>query len=143
MANINQCVFTGNLVRDMELRYTKANTAIGKFSLAVNEARKVGDEWKEEGHFFDFVVWGRRAESLSKYLTKGTKVLVVARAMHQTWETEEGKRSRVEFKVQDLEFAGGKQSQGQSGGNSRPEAPAAPKEPSSDLDDDFEDDVPF
>lgn len=104
---MNKCVFIGNLTRDAEMRHTNRGTALMKFSVAVNERRKIGEEWKDVAHFFEFTMWGSRAEAVHQYLTKGTKVGVTARAQLERWETDGNKRQKVTFTVEDLDLVGG------------------------------------
>lgn len=135
---MNKCFFMGNMTRDAELKYTNGGTAICKFSLAVNEKYKQGDEWKEKAHFFNFVLWGRRGEALAKYLTKGTKLVIEAKAEQSSWEDKEGNRkSRVEFRVDNVEFGGGGRKDGGGGSSDYSEYEDGG------ADDKFEDDVPF
>lgn len=135
---MNVCVFKGNMTRDAELSYLNNGTALCKFSLAVNEKFKQGDEWKDRAHFFDFTIWGKRGESLHRYLLKGTALLVHAQARHERWQTQDGSsRSRVTFVVREVEFAGGKSGSGQQ------ESPSDSHGSDSVDDGDFVDDVPF
>lgn len=104
---MNNVTLIGNLVRDMELKYTGGGTAIGKMSIAVNERRKQGEEWVDQAHFFDMVLWGKRAEALAQYLLKGKKVGIQGRLQQQRWETDGQTRSKVEIVVEDIELLGG------------------------------------
>jgi single-strand DNA-binding protein len=96
-------------LKDIDIKYTKTGTAIGRFSLAVNYGKLVNDKWEEEVSYFDFVLWGKRAESLSPYLKKGQHVAVDGILRQNRWKTEKGEnRSRVEVVVNNLELLGGK-----------------------------------
>jgi single-strand DNA-binding protein len=146
-ADISVAVITGRLGRDAEMSYISSGTALAKFSLAVNRSRKnASGEWTEEVSWFDFEMWGKRAEGLYQYLTKGLKVTCQCEIRQDRWEDKNGggKRSKVKFVVNNLVFAGGK-TDGQT--NSRPQQsggydPAAEFNESVD-DGKFEDDVPF
>jgi single-strand DNA-binding protein len=141
--SINRVCITGNLTRDPELRSTGSGMAILKMGIAVNDRRKNGQtgEWEEVPNFFDVVVFGSRGESLSRFLSKGSKVAIEGKLRWSQWETPEGdKRSKVEIIVDDLEFL----SPRNEGGAARPsyDAPAAApsSEPVSDI---SAEDIPF
>jgi len=135
--DINNSNFTGNLTRDAELAYTNSGTAICKFSLAVNE--KYGE--KEYVNFFDFTIWGKFAESVSQYLTKGIPISVMAKAKQERWEDNDGnKRNKIVFVVQEMRMFGRQQGvvnpdekTFQENKNSEPLKTAS----------EFEDDIPF
>lgn len=141
-SDLNRVIILGNLTRDPELKYTAAGTALLKGSVANNRSRKSGDSWEEETHYFDFILWGRRAEALNPYLFKGTRVVIEGELRQNRWTTESGdKRSKCEIKVDNLNFAGGKRGESQAG-PSGGSAAVSSTVPSS-VDDDFEDDIPF
>ena len=73
---INRVVLSGNLTRDPELRQTPGGTAVLSFGIAVNDRRKNSQtgEWEDYPNFLDCTIFGSRAEGLSNYLSKGTKV---------------------------------------------------------------------
>ena len=73
MADINHVVLVGRLTRNAELKYTNNGAAVSKFSIAINQRRKKDDQWVDEAHFFDIVLWGKTAESLNQYLVKGNR----------------------------------------------------------------------
>lgn len=119
MANFNRVILAGNLTRDPELRYTPSGTAVASFAIAVNRTYKAGDEKKEETSFFDITFFGRRAEVVGEYLSKGRPILVEGRLQQRRWETDDGqKRSKVEVIGESFEFLGGGR------GGSEPEGPA-------------------
>ena len=77
LASYNRVILVGNLTRDPELRYIQSGTAVTDVGLAVNDRRKTATgEWVEETTFVDVTVWGRQAETVCEYLTKGSPVLV-------------------------------------------------------------------
>lgn len=108
MADINSVTLVGRLVRDCELKYTTAGQAIGRFSIAVNRAKRTADgRWEEEPNFFDCVYFGKAAESVSQYLTKGRQVAIQGELRQSRWESNEGQRSRVEIAVLNLSLGQG------------------------------------
>lgn len=100
---INRVFLAGNIVREPELKMA-GDTPLLKFSLAVNDRKKQGDEWVEVPNYFDVLVWGKRAESLSRFLEKGSKVAISGKLRWSQWETDDGKRSKVEIIADDVEF---------------------------------------
>lgn len=138
MADLNKVILIGRLTRDPELRYTPSGLAIAKFSLAVNDRFKQGDEWKERVNFIDIVVWGKQGENCSEYLAKGRSVCVDGRLQYSSWETEEGqKRSKLEVVADKVVFLGGKGGQDDPGKAEGRDTGSGPSEPSQN------DDVPF
>lgn len=104
-SNINRVSISGNLTRDSELRSANNGTAILNFSVAVNDRRKVGEEWQDVPNYIDCVVFGPRAVSLHNLLKKGAKVAIDGKLRWSSWETKEGsKRSKLEVVVDELEL---------------------------------------
>jgi single-strand DNA-binding protein len=146
MADVNSVVLVGRLTRDGELKYTNNGVPLCRFSIANNYRRKVGDEWTEEASFFDCVLMGRRAEAISRYMTKGSQIGVEGELRQNRWEQDGQQRSRVEIFVNNVQFLGGRGGGGGgSGGSSAPQAAAAggQSEYEGDHGESFEDDVPF
>ena len=108
---INVVVLVGNLTRDPELRYTPGGMAVTSFGLAVNNRRKVGEEWKDEPCFVDIKVFGRMAETSSEYLSKGRPVAIEGRLSYSKWEKDGQTRSKLEVTANNVQFLG----QGQQG----------------------------
>ena len=74
-SNINRVVISGNLTRDPEVRRTQGGMAIMSFGVAVNDRRKNNaGEWEDYANFIDCTMFGSRAEAISDYLSKGSKV---------------------------------------------------------------------
>lgn len=105
----NKVELAGKLTRDIELRYVNGNTAVGNFGLATNRRYKGGDgEMKEEVTFVDCQVWGRTAETMAKYLSKGSPVFIDGRLKQDTWEDKKdgSKRSKTYVVVEQFSFVG-------------------------------------
>lgn len=141
--DINHVVLVGRLTRDAELRYTGGGTAVANLSLAINTRRRKDDQWVDEAHFFDAVVWGKTAESLSPYLTKGKQIGLEGELRQNRWEQEGQRRSKVEIFARNIQLIGNR------GGDSSTTA-LSPSETSAELSgssqgqpSDFEDDIPF
>jgi single-strand DNA-binding protein len=98
---------TGNLTRDPELRSTPGGMAVLKMGVAVNDRAKNQQtgEWEDRPNFIDVVMFGARAESVSRFLSKGSKVAIEGKLRWSSWETPQGdKRSKIEVVVDEIEF---------------------------------------
>ena len=95
----------GNLTRDPELRVTGGGMAVGTFSLAINNRTKGNDE-KEDVSYIDCVAFGKQADFVKDYLSKGMPILLEGRLQQNRWEQEGQKRSKVEVIVQTITFVG-------------------------------------
>lgn len=104
----NKVILIGNLTKDPELRYTPQGTPVASFRLAVNyrykQSASGGDDVKQETMFIDNVVFGKQAESCSKYLNKGSSVLVEGRLQERRWESNGQQRSKFEVIAQSVRF---------------------------------------
>ena len=106
--SINKVFITGNLTRDAELRATQAGTSILALGVAVDDRRKDQrtGEWEDVPNFVDCTLFGRRAEALASYLTKGTKVAIEGRLHYSSWQDRQTgqNRSRLDVTVDEIEF---------------------------------------
>lgn len=108
--SINRVTVSGNLGKDSELRSTKTGTPVLSFSVCVNSRVKRGDEWQEKPNWVDVTMFGTRAESVSRYLKKGTHVTVDGRINQRTWDAKDGsKRSKLEVICDDIDFTSPRQ----------------------------------
>ena len=113
--NINSVILTGNLTRDPELRSTSSGTHVLQFSIAVNDRVKDGGEWKDRPNYIDCTMFGTRAESLSKFLHKGSKIGVQGKLHWSSWEKDGQRRSKVEVWPEMVELLTPKNSQKDAG----------------------------
>ena len=120
MANsdINSVVIVGRLTRDAELRYLNSGTAVASISIAVNRSKKDGDQWISEANFFDVSYFGKGAEGIKPYLTKGTQIAVQGSLRQDRWEKDGQKFSRVNILADSIELLGSRFSSSQNNGNS-------------------------
>jgi len=119
MASFNKVMLMGNLTRDVEIRHTSGNTAVGKFGIAVNRKFKTqSGEQREEVTFVDCEAWGRTAEVIAQYLTRGSPIFIEGRLKLDQWEDKNGggKRSKHLIVVENFQFINSGQGGGNSGG---------------------------
>ena len=128
--SINRVAISGNLTRDVDLRTTQSGMQIMRFGVAVNDRRKNSQtgEWEDYANWIDCVMFGNRAESVSRFLSKGSKVAIDGKLRYSSWETDGGqKRSKIEVIVDEIEFMS--RQQGQLGSEPVYGAPAAATAP--------------
>lgn len=100
MANdLNLCVFTGNLGRDPDIKYTAGGMAIANFSIAVGGRKKVGEQWEDSTEWVPVVCFAKTAENVGKYLTKGSKVRITGEFRTSSWEKDGERRYKSEIVV--------------------------------------------
>ena len=106
--NTNSVIITGNVTRDAELRYTSTQKPVLGFTVACN---RQGQDGQSAADFFPVVLWGKSAEALEKYLTKGKRVLVKGRLQTRSYESKTGEKRNVTEIVADsfggVELLGG------------------------------------
>ena len=135
--SFNKTFLIGNITRDPESRMTPSGVAICKFGLAVNRTFTGQDgQKKEEVLFIDVDAFAKQAELVSKYLKKGSKVLVEGRLKLDTWEKDGEKKSRIGVILENVQFLDGKSD----ATAAAPARPATPP-PANDFADDSS--VPF
>lgn len=102
---MNRVEITGNLTRDPELKLTTKGNTILSFSVAVNERqRNASGEWEDYPNYVDCVMFGNRAEVVSRFLAKGSKVVVEGRLHQSRWEKDGQRRSKLEVYVDNVEW---------------------------------------
>lgn len=113
MADVNHVIIIGRLTKDILLKYTGGGMAIGSFSIAVNRRTKKGEQWVEEASFFDVSLFGKSAEGLAQYLTKGKQVAVEGELRQDRWEQDGQPRSKVTIAASNVQLLGGNDAKGQ------------------------------
>jgi single-strand DNA-binding protein len=117
MASFNKVILMGNLTRAPELRHIPSGLAVTDIGLAVNDKRKsASGEWIEEVTFVDITLWGRTAEIVCEYKTKGDSLLVEGRLKLDTWGEGDQKRSKLKVIGETIQFPGTRGS-GRGGGD--------------------------
>jgi single-strand DNA-binding protein len=120
MASFNKVILLGNLTRDPETRVTANDLTICKMGLAVSRSFSTRDgERREETTFVDVDAFGRQAEVITKYLRKGSPIMIEGRLRLDQWETNDGqKRNKLCVVLENFQFVGGREDNSNSGGGS-------------------------
>lgn len=123
--SINRVNISGNLTRDPELRMTSGGTQVLSFGVAVNDRRRnpQSGEWEDYPNFVDCTMFGARAEAVSRYLSKGSKVAIEGKLRYSSWERDGQRRSKLEVIVDEIEFMSRSSQQGDGGYSNAPQAP--------------------
>ena len=114
MTDLNHVVLIGRLTQDLgnderSFGYVGNGQARANVSIAVNRSKKSGDEWIEEVSYFNITIWGKTAENLKPYLTKGKQICVEGHLHQDRWEDSEGKKqSRISIIADQVQLLGGK-----------------------------------
>jgi single-strand DNA-binding protein len=116
MASFNRVILVGNLTRDPELRYIPSGTAVTDIGLAVNDRIKRGDQWVDEATFIDITLWGRTAEIVNEYCSKGSPILIEGRLKLDRWEKEGQKHSKLKVVGDRIQLLGARGDGGGGGG---------------------------
>ena len=152
MSSFNKVILMGNLTRDPELRQTQSGTSVCRFSIAVNRSYNSQDgSLRDETCFVEIDCFGKSAENVAKYFSKGRPILVEGRLRQDSWEDKQTgqKRTKLMVVLERFEFVGSRgDSNGNSGGYdsdySAPQARGGVRQQSRPRNDDIEDDdVPF
>jgi len=124
MGSVNKVILVGNLGRDAELRYTPGGAAVATLNMATTEVwnDKAGQR-QEKTEWHRVVLWGKTAESLNEYLTKGKQIYVEGRLQTRQWDDKDGnKRYTTEIRGDRIVLLGGGGGRGaSSGGGERAE----------------------
>ncbi len=118
MGYFNKVMLMGNLTRDPELRYTTNNQAVVNIGLAINRRYTSGSgEAREEVTFVDCEAWGRTAEIMNQYLSKGRPVFIEGRLRLDTWQDQQGQnRSKMKVVIESFQFVDSRGGGGDDGG---------------------------
>lgn len=105
MYNINTVTVEGNLTRDPEMKALPSGSNVTNMSIATNRRYKDRDDkLQEEVEYHNIVVFGKQAESVAKYLTKGSSALVHGRLQTRSWDKDGVKMYRTEIVANDVTF---------------------------------------
>ena len=111
MPSFNKVMLMGNLTRDPEVRYTPKGTAVASVDIAVNRvwSTETGEK-KEEVTFVSCTAWGKQAETLGQYVSKGKPLFIEGRLKLDQWDDKETgqKRSKLAVVIESFQFIGGR-----------------------------------
>lgn len=109
MKSINKIIVIGRITHDMsekDFGYIGNGTARANISIAVNDSKKdQSGNWVDEVSYFDVVLWGKMAENLKPYLTKGQKIAVDGKLKQDRWQDQNGQnRSKIYIVAESVEL---------------------------------------
>lgn len=99
---MNHVILTGRLTKDPEIRYTDSKKAVCSFTLAVDDGRD--SEGKKKAQFIPCVAWGKTAELIDQYFTKGKPLTVTGKITVRTYDKNGEKRYITEVVASGIEF---------------------------------------
>ena len=151
MASYNKVILMGNLTRDPELRATTKGTSVCQIGLAVNRTYRDSDgNNREDVTFVDIDAFGKQAEVVAKYMSKGRPILIEGRLHLDSWESKTGeKRNKLKVILESFQFVGNRSDTGDTGyenvsPHSRKSASSTTGTSHKNMDEqDIDDDVPF
>lgn len=101
---INSIILVGRLTRNLELRYTSNEKAVGNFTLAINRRFK-NQNGEYETDFIDCVIFGKQAETMAQYTKKGDLIGVEGSIQKRAYEDKDGnKKYSTEIMVEKITF---------------------------------------
>ena len=144
--NLNKVLLMGNLTRDVELKHTPSNQPVASIGIAVNRRfRTRAGEDRDETVFVDCEAWGRTAEVMNQYLSKGRPVFIEGRLKLDQWQDKEGNnRSKLRVVVENFQFVDSKPGGAGPAKESEPAYTASPADTGGAQHEPVaEDDIPF
>ena len=127
---MNKVIMIGHLARDIELRYTQSQMAIGKTAIAVTRKYTLNGEKREETCFIDITFFGKSAEIANQYLGKGSKLAVEGYLKFDQWTDNNGQnRSKHSIAVESMEMLGEPKQNNQGYQQGVPKKPQQQKQP--------------
>jgi single-strand DNA-binding protein len=115
---VNKVILVGYLGADPDMRYTPSGQGVCEMRVATSESwNDKNGQRQERTEWHRIVVWGKRAEVCSKYLSKGRQVYIEGRIQTRTYDDKDGnKRYITEIIAADVQFLGGGSREGGAGG---------------------------
>lgn len=148
---LNKVLLFGNLGADPELRVTPSGQAVLKLRVATTESYLDRNNTRQERtEWHSVALWGKRAEALAKFLTKGERVFIEGSIRTSSYEKNGEKRYRTEIVANNIILGGGRgRGEGRPAPSEQPRSSAASSEPMDAPSDDMafsagaDDDIPF
>ncbi len=140
---MNKCIFLGRITKEVAVTFAQGNgTTIGKFSIAVPRKFK-----KDETDFFNIVAFGKTADNIAKYFTKGSLILLETHAQAGSYEAKDGtKRYTMDFIADSFDFVGANNNNGNTeavAGAGATEKPASSNMGLEEMTPVYDEDMPF
>lgn len=102
---LNKVQLIGNLTRDPELKSLPSGTQVCSFSLATNETYMKEGKKTEKVEFHNIVVFGKTAENVARYMSKGSQIYVEGKLQTRSWDGSDGKKQyRTEINALTVQF---------------------------------------
>lgn len=120
---MNSVNLIGRLTADPETRTARNDTIVGSIRLAVQRPRKDGED--QGADYVDVTVFGRQAEICKQYLAKGRKIAVQGRLHHSEWDSDNGRKQKLEVIAENVEFLDPRKADDQREAEPQPVAEAA------------------
>lgn len=100
---MSNTVLFGRIAKEIEVRYSAAGKAIGKFSVAVN--RKFESQDGQKADFFNVTAFGKNAENIEKYFHKGSRIVIYCRPQQESYTNRDGQKvNTVSFILENFDF---------------------------------------
>tara|TARA_R100000700_G_C3177877_1_gene153289 strand:- start:3764 stop:4180 length:417 start_codon:yes stop_codon:yes gene_type:complete len=137
--SVNKVILVGRLGTDPELRRTKNDFAVVNVRVATNDRKKEGDTWVDHTEWHTVTVWGRQAENLAKYCSKGKQLYIEGRLQTREFQDKSGiDRKATEVVADQIRFLGDR-----SEGTSQRSAPSNGHSPVASSSSNADAEIPF
>lgn len=140
---LNKVQLIGNLTRDPELKALPSGVQVCSFSLATNETYIKDGKKVEKVEFHNVIVFGKTAENVARYMTKGSQIYIEGKLQTRSWDKDEVKHYRTEVNAMTVQFGNkpkGTATGAQSDGGEAHEVESAPDITDEDIN---PEDIPF
>ena len=105
MSGVNKVILVGNLGNDPEIKATNSGSTLANFSVATSERWTKDGERQEKTEWHRVTAFGKLAEIVGQYVSKGSKVYIEGKIQTRSWETDSGeKRYVTEIIARDLQM---------------------------------------
>lgn len=127
----SKATLVGNLTRDIEIRTTPSGVQVADISIAINDRIKRGNDWVDETSFFDCTAFGKTAELIQRFGSKGRPVLFECTIRQDRWQdkTSGQNRSKVKFIIDSVTFLSDGKGGGSGSGSSSRQQPKSKDQP--------------
>ena len=106
--DLNQFFIIGRLTRDVEIKYSQSGVPVGRLSIANNQKVKRNGQWQDVSNFFDIAIFGKSANNLAQYLTKGKQIAVSGAMKQDRWtDTNGNNHTKISLIASQLQLLGG------------------------------------